>query len=257
MWLTKYANDAEFEAAYTSNDYNKARSLVEQAAKSKGFDVGPVYHGPRATNRFNEFRNKWSYFSSDRGVADRFRTETGYVLNIDGQEFPISNREAENLNPEPVEDADWATGWNLVNVEEGDNSSSIYAKRTLSNLRMMGYPYEGVSSVVMRKSDNPVMEVYLNLGKKRKSRDYFGEMWDADSNSIERELSDDLEGFEAHNIQEGGFTGNDGDEFPIATTYAVKSSGQIKSTEPFTFDKENRLIPLSKRFDQTNPDIRY
>jgi hypothetical protein len=248
--------DAEFQAAYESGDVDKAKILVEQAAKAKGYDVGPVYHGPRHPGRFTEFDDRWSYFSSDKGVADRFRNETAYILDIDGKKYPLSAWEAWHLNPEPVEDTDWATGWNLVEYDD-----SGYATKTRKNLKMMGYiPYDSIDnaeSVVMTKADNPVIEAYLNMGKNRKSRDYGGEMWNSGEGSIERHLSPDVDSFEARNIQEGGSTGNDFDEFPVATTYVVRSPGQVKSTEPFTFDDDKKLIPLSKRFDGSKKDIRY
>lgn len=34
-------------------------------------------------------------------------------------------------------------------------------------------------------------------------------------------------------------------------------SNQIKSSDPVTYDDKGKVIPLSKRFDPTNPDIRY
>ncbi|MCQ2300355.1 MAG: hypothetical protein MJZ81_09560 [Bacteroidales bacterium] len=38
---------------------------------------------------------------------------------------------------------------------------------------------------------------------------------------------------------------------------AVVESTQIKSSDPVTYDDDGKVIPLSKRFDMTNPDIRY
>ncbi len=40
-------------------------------------------------------------------------------------------------------------------------------------------------------------------------------------------------------------------------TIAVFSSSQIKSADPVTYDDDGSIIPLSKRFDTKNPDIRY
>lgn len=37
----------------------------------------------------------------------------------------------------------------------------------------------------------------------------------------------------------------------------VFNPNQIKSANPFTFDDNGQLIPLSRRFDFNNNDIRY
>ena len=42
-----------------------------------------------------------------------------------------------------------------------------------------------------------------------------------------------------------------------STVYVVKSSDQIKSADPATYDNEGKLIPLSQRFDPTKSDIRF
>ena len=43
----------------------------------------------------------------------------------------------------------------------------------------------------------------------------------------------------------------------IADEYIVDNPRQIKSADPVTYDDDGHVIPLSKRFDFTNPDIRY
>ena len=39
--------------------------------------------------------------------------------------------------------------------------------------------------------------------------------------------------------------------------YAVFSPSQIKSADPVTYDDNGNVIPLRKRFDSSNNDIRY
>lgn len=39
--------------------------------------------------------------------------------------------------------------------------------------------------------------------------------------------------------------------------FTVRKPTQIKSADPITYDADGNVIPLSKRFDFTNPDIRY
>lgn len=40
-------------------------------------------------------------------------------------------------------------------------------------------------------------------------------------------------------------------------SYVVRKSAQIKSADPVTYDDNGKVIPLSKRFNKSEPDIRY
>lgn len=55
-------------------------------------------------------------------------------------------------------------------------------------------------------------------------------------------------------IREGGDYGDAG----VSTVYAVfKPTQRVKSADPVTYDDNGNVIPLSKRFDASNEDIRY
>lgn len=43
----------------------------------------------------------------------------------------------------------------------------------------------------------------------------------------------------------------------LHTEYVVFSPNQIKLADPITYDDNNKIIPISKRFDSTTDDIRY
>ena len=49
------------------------------------------------------------------------------------------------------------------------------------------------------------------------------------------------------------------DGVPISRglSYVVRKSAQIKSADPVTYDDAGNVIPLSERFNEKNPDIRY
>lgn len=42
-----------------------------------------------------------------------------------------------------------------------------------------------------------------------------------------------------------------------STVYMVRDSSQVKSADPVTYDNNGKVIPLSERFNRSNPDIRY
>lgn len=53
-------------------------------------------------------------------------------------------------------------------------------------------------------------------------------------------------------VENAGYTGVDGFEETV-----VYSPSQIKSADPITYDDSGNIIPLSQRFQQESPDIRY
>ena len=57
-------------------------------------------------------------------------------------------------------------------------------------------------------------------------------------------------------LDEGGDLVN-GEPVSRGLSYVVKKSVQIKSADPVTYDDDGNIIPLSERFQETNPDIRY
>lgn len=62
----------------------------------------------------------------------------------------------------------------------------------------------------------------------------------------------------ANLLKEKGYDGAFAKEYDRFTyTYAAVSPTQVKSAEPFTFDDNGELIPLSERFNPENDDIRF
>ena len=57
-------------------------------------------------------------------------------------------------------------------------------------------------------------------------------------------------------LDEGGDLVN-GKPVSRGESYVIRSSEQIKSADPVTYDDNGNVIPLSARFNKNNPDIRY
>lgn len=49
----------------------------------------------------------------------------------------------------------------------------------------------------------------------------------------------------------------DGKPVSRGISYVVRKSNQVKSADPVTYDDDGNVIPLSERFNEDNPDIRY
>lgn len=49
----------------------------------------------------------------------------------------------------------------------------------------------------------------------------------------------------------------DGKPVSRGFSYVIRSSEQVKSADPITYDDSGNVIPLTERFDSGNRDIRY
>ena len=62
--------------------------------------------------------------------------------------------------------------------------------------------------------------------------------------------------YDAIILDEGGDL-VDGKPISRGLSYVIRNSNNIKSAEPITYDNNGNVIPLSERFKDNNPDIRY
>ncbi len=62
--------------------------------------------------------------------------------------------------------------------------------------------------------------------------------------------------YDAIILDEGGDL-VDGKPISRGLSYVIRNSNNIKSAEPITYDNNGNVIPLSERFKDSNPDIRY
>lgn len=67
-------------------------------------------------------------------------------------------------------------------------------------------------------------------------------------------LAEKYDGVIFENINDSWIDDENGDE---STVYWVRESAQAKSADPVTYDDEGNVIPLSKRFNPENQDIRF
>ena len=82
-------------------------------------------------------------------------------------------------------------------------------------------------------------------------RETRGVMQDADAEAREKGLKP-YDGYILRNVGEGYGPGS-----YVVDDYIVKDPKQVKSAEPFTFDDNGELIPLSRRFNPESDDIRF
>lgn len=79
---------------------------------------------------------------------------------------------------------------------------------------------------------------------------------DADSKKADAKLIDFLKSLGFDSIRYENTQDRNADE-PIEDSYILFDSWQLKSAETVTYDDDGKIIPLSQRFDASNPDIRF
>jgi hypothetical protein len=247
----------------------KAQRTVDEAAKSAGYNVGPVPHGTTA-GPFNEFRVP-AYFGSGASMYAQADSE---LVSWNGPRVRVTS-----IEPEQIEDnLDSATAPQDFSYEElyagkangrfvsfggdgiyrfdGLNATGDYKYALVENLT----PVRDNSFNIVAVEDAPppsefprIIRAYLKiqnpaiLNAREGSR-----LAKGPNGSWDQELYDGL-------VSAGydGVIADDDWGGPWNKHYIVFSPNQIKSADPVTYDDAGNVIPPSQRFQPKSPDIRF
>lgn len=172
--------DSEYMAAFEVKDEERARELVDQAAKQAGYNY-KVY----------------------RGVENDYIKGDGYVFGKADQTYFTGNRAL----------------------------AETYAN-------FMGRNPEGVVYDTYLRLENPFIPEDINDAAN----------FEYDAKRLREKGYDGVIG------SHGGVEGARNGQVDVAVAF---DPSQIKSADPFTYDNEGRLIPLSERFNVGTGDIRF
>ena len=233
--------DAAYLKAVEAGDMETAQRMVDEAAKlampnTKVVDENGnpkvVYHGTgsefytfRKTNDINELGTGY-YFSDSYEMAERYATDETLAdnrLRAENLAFEIFTEEMGHSEEE----------YDYVNEETEDDYNEAY--------------YQAVKRLF---GNGHVKSVFLNI----------------ENPFIVGSRSDDLpyrslwqQTDEAHRLNDGIID----PEFTLrhetlsGNQYVAFKPSQIKSADPVTYDDAGNVIPLSKRFNPENADIRF
>lgn len=82
--------------------------------------------------------------------------------------------------------------------------------------------------------------------------------WENTNNALRLETKSLLDSYMKDSGYDGIIIENDAGSFGRSTkSYIVFAPSQVKQNQSITYDDEGKIIPLSKRFNAENPDIRY
>ena len=271
--------DAAYMDAVRRGDMEASEKMERDAVarampntKVVGADGKPmkVYHGSRTGANIKIFRTP-SFFSDNRDVADMFKKEADFILRVNGKEVAIDDVTARQIADEltrgdytPDEMADWGSFAEFIRDIE-DNGKGYGGRDVIADaLGGVGIdtPLDEITEMsFMRVPD--IYECYVNITNPLEI-DFKGKTWGQEGtkemeSSVRDAAKNGYDGVIVRNIREGGFLGElrNGEEPPLSTDYIPVSPNQIKLADAVTRDDAGNVIPLSQRFDQESPDIRF
>ncbi len=237
--------DAEYFEAIDNGDLERARQLVRDAAEAAGYNVTSEYQGTSAFNGSAPWGN--GYFLSkeerkkawDNDVFDGDQTLADYIeRGIDAMNFDFIV-----LDPRSYRAADANRREAIDNVR-----NAILSKRNTITM------YRSVPAAVQEGSFRNGDWVTPSRGYAEENARIHG--WGDNYNVIEQEVSTDDIWWDGNDIAEWGY-GRESD-YVNDTDFAYKNTkNNRKSLEVITYDKNGRIIPLSKRFNEESSDVNY
>lgn len=242
------ARDAEYMAAVKAGNTAKAQKMVDAAAKAAGYNTPKLYHG--TPSRFNVFdASKIGINGRMLGPGFYFTTDKDTALGYTGQGGRVVTAYARSKKPLPYSSKPFNASQmqklltSIALIEANSEPGGNWRDGFLS-----GYVYTyGVS---LEAAVKEASRAFLN---EEKALDQLGGIIGsgADPANVNQGLKASLgyDSYTATGYENRGFGGGD--------IYVLMESEQVKSADPITYDDKGNVIPLSKRFEPSTPDIRY
>lgn len=213
--------DKEYLSAVKGGDMDAAQNMVDEAAKKAGYTV-KGYHGTK-----NDFT-----------VFDKSKIGSGVTM------FASQGRGFYFTESESVATKYSNGGKVLSSYLKANNLFSFVDKKNENSNRLL----DEFAHLNGETFDIKQYSGFVNFEKRTGS-------------ILSRVVKDKGEAFTAF-LQDKGFDGilytsYDYDAGGSNKTYVVFEPEQIKSAAPVTYDDNGNVVPLSKRFDAGNPDMRY
>jgi hypothetical protein len=264
--------DAAYLKAIESGDMETAQRLVDEAAAKAGYRQ-EMYHGTNETEYVpgtttpgdKQALSELNAYADKHGLSGRPMD----VANIFERWVSMGMAEEQGITPEDAIRARElvtrargestpgreAIGFSVFNIPAGELELGVHLGNK-GAASMFGEPFRFFSNAdnLLRLPDlgtwnyQNVMREARKAGVPISESEYDDAFNATDNNKAVRELlkSKGYDGIVYENEAEGR-----GDSF------IVFDPNQIKSADPITRDDQGRIIPLSERFNQESPDLRF
>lgn len=227
--------DSEYLDAVRNGDLETAQRMVDEAAKRAGYNV-KAYHGT-TSGKFTIFRtnvinsNMGSHFGSEE-IAKEFAS--GEYGGGDGSSNTLYAVYLKAQNPYVT--YDWFAQDDFYPAYEAMKLADQIGTKEALKIR------DEIMSL-----DPAFAEIYEDI-------DYLEEGY------LDEKKAEILYGDFRKLLELGGYDSiqyANGLEYIGDTNYIIQHPEQIKLADPVTYDDDGNVVPLSERFDPSNPDIRY
>lgn len=265
--------DAAYMKAVEAGDMDAAQSMVDEAARQRGYTTGKVYHGTK--QEFTEFAsprdsNRMIYFSRDRKFAEEYPRGHGGHRNPPAaiaQRIEAVKGQSRKLAESLFEQEEARLGTSDIPV---DRSIEIFEQ-------VKGFERQHLDGMTASEAEMSmgirVIEAYLNV-ENLFTPDKWTEFKDVVFDMLRIRSESEMTPQTKKALSEGNYLifenpklvdavfrkGYDGmliSESGPANTIAVRDPSLIKSADPVTYDADGSPIPISQRFDPSKDDIRF
>lgn len=255
----KYS-DRDYLKVVESGDMKTAQRMVDEAAKVAGYTY-KLYH--QTGNDFTVFdtRHQGAGTGDSETPFGVFMKPTSNNIGLRGQkqmpvfakiEKPLIAADRDSLTYELKKDE------TVKNIQDKVKTTNDNYKQKVEQAGKDLQSY----LVEYRKShpDEPRSEIYNDEGFNEiyNREDSLIEEWTAEIDKLSIDSKNAINEYLKNNGYDGVIIERDVGSFGRETkTYIALDNTQVKSAEPVTYDDNGNIIPLSKRFDNEQSDIRY
>lgn len=238
--------DKQYFAAIEAGDMETVQKLVNEQAEKKGYNANSDYQGTSAFNGAAPYRN--GYYDTKEERLQAIQDETFEDTQTLG-DFAYDNADALGFDY-------------LINDNRAYRLADDKRKEAIENLR------NAIKDAQSGKK-NVKIKMYRSVPIDVKENFFRVGDWITPSKSYAEDNAD------VHNWKEGEYRiieqdvdlehvwwdGNDiaewGYDDETDNNFYKNTKNNRKLAEPITYDEQGNIIPLSKRFDESNPSILY
>jgi GNAT superfamily N-acetyltransferase/FKBP-type peptidyl-prolyl cis-trans isomerase len=232
--------DAAYAKLVAAGDTEGAKKMVDDLAVQRGF-AGPYYHGTSAPYDIKEFKSR-----PDAGVAVHITPKMSLSEDFASDSTVDWGNEAKRKVYSLKAKTD-----NLFDPQNKKHTDKLLAKMIRN-----GVPEKEARKAVRELRNEGFAYYETNLMNEDGTR--------SDNNFVQKAIQE--LGFDGYYEREMGINNplvlngkkvDGSDPFVNPRNIAMHRSNYVKMSDVATYDNNGELIPLSKRFDVSNADIRY
>jgi hypothetical protein len=258
--------NADYMAAVGRGDMDAAQRMVDEAARVAGYEVGPVWHG--STSHASSPHKKGLAFN----VFDKSKRELGFHFGTEAQARERAGIKLGTRNlfkgylkgrfGATMDSFNFSRERARVVLMTTRLSPEVLTKQRSGGVGALGEKTYWATDQESRARNNILADEVANFPRQIdsdvQSIQEKNALNDAKLNALQNHIKSDEDAIRL--LRKLGY---DGLMYPNRVegggelSYVVFDSNQIKSADPITRDSQGNVIPLSRRFDQTKPDVRF